>query len=67
MESLKKNNRHVISILENIKGKPIDRIEMEEEKRFETITEYDFKISRVKILYKDGKEEEVFLKMIKGR
>lgn len=66
MESLKEKNGHVISILESIKGKSIETIKMEEEKKFETIIEYDFKINKVKIIYKDGKEEEVFLKIIKS-
>ena len=66
MEILKKDKARTIALLQEILKHSITDIEFEDIKEFNSITEYNFSILKVNILYKDGRKEQIYLKMIKG-
>lgn len=66
MEYLKQDKYKFIKLLEKILKHSILDIEFEDIKEFNTIVEYNFSVLKVKIIYKDGRKDEVYLKMIKG-
>ena len=66
MEILYKNKADLICLLNSAFNRKVLDIKFEEEKHFENIIEYNFSISKAKIIYANDKEETVYLKIIKG-
>ena len=53
-------------LLEKIFKKKIIKIKIEGVKHFESIIEYNFSLIKANICYSDNKEDEVYLRIIKG-
>ena len=56
----------VLELLEQILKQKIKDVEFEETKEYYTIAEYNFSLQKAKIFYSDGRQEEIYIKMIKG-
>ncbi len=66
MEYLKQHKEKTILMLQQILNHSITNIEFEDIKEFDTITEYNFSILKTNVFYKDERNEQIYLKMIKG-
>lgn len=64
MENLEKES--IIKIFEKILNTKIEDIKFEATKDMYTIADYNFSLKKATFYYKDGRKEEIFLKMIKG-
>ena len=65
MKSLKNDQNELMKLLEKILKHSILKITFEEE-RSESIADYNFTILKTNVFYKDGRTEQIYLKMIKG-
>ena len=66
MYQIKNSKKQIIQLLQDVFKHSIVDIKFEDIKNFDTITEYDFSVTKIKVFYKDGIKEEIYLKMIKG-
>ena len=56
----------MIKLLENILKNPIEDIVFDGVEQFNNIIEYDFSLLKTKVIYKNGLNDEIYLKMIRG-
>ncbi len=66
LEGLKEGKEIIEKLLEQVLNIQIKSIEFAGTEHFDTITEYDFSLFKIKLLCQDDKQKEVYLKMIKG-
>ena len=66
MNNLLKEKNRIIVLIEKILKHSILDIDFEEITNYDTIMEYNFSVTKAKIHYKDGRDEEIYLRMIKG-
>lgn len=66
INNLSDSKDNLIDLLEKILNNSVLDIEFEGTERFENIIEYEFSLLKVNVVYKDGKKDEIYLKMIKS-
>lgn len=66
MNVLKSDKDFLLKLLEKVFKSSIKKIEIEDLKEFKTETEYNFSAINTKVYYKDGRTEQLYLKMIKA-
>lgn len=64
--NLKKNKEMVIQLLEDILKVSISDLDFKGREYFNSITDYDFSLIKLRIKYTNQKEDEIYLKMIRG-
>lgn len=65
-EELKESKQILIELLKKILKLQIKDIEFEGIQRFDTITEYEFSLFKINIIYSNQEKKDIYLKMIKG-
>lgn len=66
LEGLKEGKEIIEELLEKVLNTQIKSIEFAGTEHFDTITEYDFSLFKIKLICQDNIQKEVYLKMIKG-
>jgi hypothetical protein len=64
--NLNKNKEIVKKLLEDVLKVSILDLEFKGREYFNSITDYDFSLIKLRIIYADQKEDEIYLKMIRG-
>lgn len=57
---------NLIKLLQYVQSDTIEDIKIEGIDHFDNIMEYDFSLLKAIVIYKSGKKDEIYLKMIKG-
>ena len=66
LEILKKNKQNIQELLEEIMHQPIIDIKFLGIENFDSIIEYKFSLFKMILIYKDSRQEQIYIKIIKA-